>query len=632
MGGAPFEVIGVMPRGFRGVAPPGLYPDFWSPVDRSTPSRSLTDRMLFEFDVIGRLEPSMTHEQASAGLRQMMTRQRQEHPQLPDSVEQSLVVPVHGVQAFRGMSGLIVPVLGFLAVMTILSALVLLMACSNVAGLLVGRATLREREIAVRLALGAGRRRLLRQLVTESFVLAMAGGLAGLLLAGWLVSAAAVAASWLPAPIELDQRIDGRVFGGAFGLSILACLVFGVAPAWSATRLDLTTSLKQETGSRGRQRMRRALVAGQVAACTALLIWTGLFANSLRHVNSVDPGFRVDRILVASAELERGAMSDADGERVFVEWARQVAASPTVESAALSHVVPLALTGREEFPVSVEGESGRRWVTGNRLTPGWFETVGIPLLAGRDFTWDDRAGAPHVAIVNDTLARQFFGGQALGKRLVYGERTLQIVGVVRDSKYATIGEVVGPTVYLPFSQTYAFIMNLYARTSDFQATTSVMANALRRLAPNTAVSIRPLHEAVAVAVVPAEVGAAVTGVFGLVATLLSAIGVYGLVSFFVGQRRREFAIRQALGGTTRHIVSLILATNARLVSVGVMAGLVAGALGAMGLRAFLAGVGPLDPPTFIGAVAAVLTAVVLASLVPALRVSRDVPLIALRDP
>jgi predicted permease len=631
IGGVALEVIGVMPRTFRGVAPPGLHPEFWSPVDRTRPNRGLTDRSLFEFDVIGRLAPGTTHDQASAALRPVMIRLRQEHVELPQSVEQTSVVPVDGVEAFRGMSGVILPVLAFLGVMGVLSAFVLLIGCANIAGLLVGRATARQREIAIRLALGAGRRRLLRQLLTESLVLAIVGGAAGVLLTYWLVGMAHTAVGWLPVPVEFDLRIDRRVWGYAFGLSTFACLFFGLARAWTATRLDLTASLKQETGSAQRQRMRRALVAGQVAACTALLIWTGLFTNSLRHVSFVDPGFTPDRVLVASAALQRSETSDAEGEQVFVEWARQVAASPTVESAALSLVVPLALTGREDFPVSLEGEETRRWVVGNRLTPGWFRTVGIPLIAGRDFTWDDRAGAPHVAIVNDTLARQFFEGQALGRRLVYGERTLDIVGVARDSKYATIGEEIAPTVYLPFRQAYAEAMVLHARTLDPEGTTRVMVNELRRLAPNVPLSVKPMREAVAVAIVPAQIGAAATAVFGVVAMLLSTIGVYGLVSFIVGQRRREFAIRQALGGTVGHIVGLILGTNARLVSIGVAAGLAGGALGAMLLEVFLTGVGPLHVATFAGAVVVVVAAVALASLGPALRVARTVPLISLRD-
>jgi predicted permease len=368
-----------------------------------------------------------------------------------------------------------------------------------------------------------------------------------------------------------------------------------------------------------------------VATCTALLVWSGLFLNSLRHFGSVDPGFDPERVVVAWTELDRGSMSDAEGDRILVEWARRVGASPVVEASGLALVVPLSLTGREDFSVSLPGDSTRRRVVGNRLTPGWFEAVGIPFLAGRDFTWDDREGTSEVAIVNDTLSRQFWNGRALGQRLHYGERTLEIVGVVRDSKYATIGEMITPTVYLPFRQAYAFGMALHARTSDVDGTARLMTDEMRSLAPNAPVWIKSMADAVAVSVVPAQIGAAATGVFGLVAVMLSAVGIYGLVSFTSGQRKREFAIRQAVGASPLDIIWLILGTNTRMVGLGLGLGLALGVLGAAALRGFLTGVGPLDPLTHVAVAVTVVAATVLASLGPAVHAARVRPLIALRD-
>jgi predicted permease len=556
---------------------------------------------------------------------------KSEHRDLPESFPQTLVVPVEGVEAFRGMSGILLPVFAFLGLMAVVSGCVLLIGCANIAGLLVSRATARQREVAVRLALGAGRRRLIRQLLTESLVLAIVGGGTGLALTLWLVGAANSAVALLPVPIEFDLRIDGRVLAYAIGLSTLACVFFGLAPAWSATRLDLVSSLKDEAGSTPRQRMRRALVVGQVAMCTALLVWSGLFVNSLRHISAVDPGFVSSGVVIASAELERGTTTDAEGERIFVEWARRVGASPMVETSGLALVVPLALVGREDFYVSLPIDDLRHRVVGNRLTPGWFATVRIPFLAGRDFTWDDREGAPHVAIVNDTLSRQLWNGQALGQQLRYGQRTLEIVGVVRDSKYSTIGETVSPTVYLPFRQTYAFGMTLHARTHDAEGTATLMIDEMRRLAPNVPVSVKAMSDAVAVSVIPAQVGAASTGIFGLVAMLLSAMGVYGLVAFAVGQRKREFAIRQAVGATAKDIIRLILGTNTRLVSIGLTLGLALGVVGAMALGGFLTGVGPFDPATLFAVVVIVVASAFVAGLGPAWRAARARPLVALRD-
>jgi predicted permease len=451
------------------------------------------------------------------------------------------------------------------------------------------------------------------------------------LLATWLIGAANAAVALLPVPVEFDLRIDIRILGYAAGLSTLACLFFGLAPAWSATHLDLVSTLKDGSDATSRQRARRALVAGQVATCTALLLWSGLFVNSLRHASAVDPGFDSAGVVVAWAELDRGVANDAEGERIFVEWARRVGASPTVDASGLALVVPLSLTGREDFRVSLPGDSSQSWVVGNRLTPGWFDTVGIPFVAGRDFTWEDREGAPQVAIVNDTLSRQFWNGRALGQRLQYGQRTLEIVGVVGDSKYATIGETVTPTVYLPFRQAYAFGMALHARTSDPIGTSRLIVDEMHRLAPNAPVSVKSMNDAVAVAIVPAQIGATSTGIFGIVAVTLSAIGVYGLVSFSIGQRRREFAIRQAVGATASDIVRLILQTNTRPIVVGLSLGLAAGVLGAAALGGFLTGVGPVDPTTLFAVVLTVAAAAILASLGPAWRAARVQPLLALRD-
>ena len=234
----------------------------------------------------------------------------------------------------------------------------------------------------------------------------------------------------------------------------------------------------------------------------------------------------------------------------MTELQQRVRDSGAVQSAGLASIVPLAMAGREEFDVSIADATGgtsRRSVIANRLAPGWFETVRIPFVAGRDFTWNDREGSPRVAIVNETLARQFWNGEALGKQIVHNRQPLEVVGVVRDSKYWTLGETIAPTLYLPFRQGLARSMTLHVRTADPRATTRVIVDEMQRLAPGLSVEIEPMSEAVAVAVRPAQIGAAATGAFGILAILLSALGVYGLVSFFVVQRRREIGVRKALG-------------------------------------------------------------------------------------
>ena len=634
LGSRTCEIVGVMPPTFRAVAPPGLRLDFWMPVDTLSGNPALRNRALPQFEVVGRLKPDMSLDQATASLRVLATQMRNAHAELPEELLRMSAESIEGVNAFQGMASLLVPVFAFLALLTMLSGFVLLIGCANIAGLLIGRAAARQREIAMRLALCARRRRLVRQLLTESLLLAILGGGAGVLLAIWFVGSAGAIGARLPIPVDLDLRIDRRVLAYALGLATFTSLLFGLAPAWSAARFDLVSSLKDDSaGSAGRQRLRRVMIAGQVAICAALLVWSGLFLRSLRHIGDINPGFDSSGVLLATVALEEGVVDEARGDRLLVEWTERLTASAGVQSAGLSNVVPLALTGREEFSVSIPGDAPgtRRRVVASRVTPGWFDTVRIPLRMGRDFTWGDRKGAPWVAIVNETLARQFWNGEALGRRVNYGSRPLEIVGVVSDSKYRTIGETIRPMIYLPFRQVYTPEMTLHVRTTDMSGTRAALAREIRQLAPDVMVEVEPMADAVAVAVLPAQIGAAATGVFGVVAMLLAALGIYGLVSFSVVQRTREIGVRKAVGARTQDILRLVVGGNARLLAVGLVMGLAAGVLGATALQGFLAGVAPMDPVTLTGASAIVAGAALLASIVPALRAAHVDPLVALRD-
>jgi predicted permease len=565
---------------------------------------------------------------------------RSDHPELPETFAQMEVFPLDGLGGFRGMADLILPVLGFVTLMAIVAGFVLLIGCANIGGLLIGRAAARRKEIAVRLALGAGRGRLVRQLLTESLMLAMIGGAAGVLLAIWLTSGVNPLLSRLPIPMEFDLRLDRSVLGYALGLSTLTALLFGLAPARRAARFEVVSALKDEAGASAvRQRLRRGLVIGQVAVCSMLLVWSGLFLRSLAHIGDIDPGFDPEGVLLASVELDDQTHDSEFGRQFFVELQQRIAQSPGVESAGLAHVVPLSLDN-EEFDVIFEGDrpdespAARRRIVANRLTPGWFGTVRIPFLAGRDFTWDDREGSPGVAIVNETLARQFWDGDALGKRLrVPGreERVVEVVGVVRDSKYWTLGEAIAPAVYLPFGQAYFRMMTLHVRTTDIRGTTDAIARDMQRLAPDVFAEIRPMTDIVSVAVLPARIGAAIAGAFGIVAMLLASLGVYGLVAFSVAQRTREMGVRKAMGAGTADLLRLVIGENLALAVTGLAAGLVLGASGATLLRTFIAGVSPADPMTLLGAAMLVIGAALVASGLPALRAARVNPLVVLRD-
>jgi predicted permease len=626
----PFEVIGVMPAGFRGVAPAGFLTDVWFPVEDGPGNALLQDRRTSRFEVFGRLLPGLTRPQAAAAVSIVGRQIRAEHPDGADTFADVQVFAVDGIAAFRGMSSLVFPLLFFVVLMAAMAGAVLLIACANIAGVLIGRAAARRREIAVRLALGAGRSRLVRQLVTESLVLAVAGGGLGVILALWLLGGVNAAVAQLPVPMAFDLRLDRRVLLYAVGLSTLAALVFGLAPARRAARQDVVSSLKNGVGgSVARQRLRRGLVVGQIAACSALLVWSGLFARSLGRINDVAPGFDPRGVLLARLVFDDLVHDPAQTARTLAGIQQRLEQAPTVESVGLSTVVPLSLEN-EEFDVVLDG-SQRLRVMANRLTPGWFETVRIPLLAGRDFTWEDRPGAPDVVILNDTFARRLSNGSALGQRLRVFDRDVQVVGVVRDSKYWTLGETTAPTIYLPFQQHYHRYVTFHVKTSNRAAATALLTADIRRVAPDVFVDVSPMTDVLSVAVFPARVGAAVTGAFGVLAMLLAALGVYGLVAFNVAQRTAEIGVRKVVGARAIDLVRLIVSENAALAAIGLGIGLGLGTMGANLLRSFITGVSPIDPLTLTGTAVLVMGITLAATASPALRAVRVDPLVVLRD-
>ena len=372
---------------------------------------------------------------------------RAEHPDISERFAATQVFAIDGFEAFRGVAGTLMPVFAFLALMTIVAGFVLVIGCANIAGLLLGRAAARRREIAVRLALGAGRGRLVRQLLTESLLLALAGGAAGMLLAVWLSGTLNLFAARLPFPVEFDLALDRRVLGYALALSGLTALIFGLAPARRASRIDLVPSLKDDGGSARRQRMRQALVVGQVALCTLLLVWGGLFARSLPGRSTSIPDSI--RRACSSPSIDLGEAID---ERRKERRALRRAAAP--HRAAARRGVGRHVERRAPRAHGARRVQADAWTTPTRPEPGpgsmatgshldGSARCAFHILAGRDFTWQDREGAPAVAIVNETLARLLWNGDAVGKRLK--SPAVEIVGVVADSKYWTLGETISPT-------------------------------------------------------------------------------------------------------------------------------------------------------------------------------------------
>lgn len=635
--GKPREVVGIMPRAFRGIAPAGLTRDIWLPVDSDGAHRGLaTDRGAARFEAYGRLKAGMSVEEAGAALRVVGVQMAAEYPDTNTRFGSTEVFAASGLGLYRGVAKTLAPVFVFVGFLTVVAAFVLLIGCANLAGLLLGRAAARRQEIAVRLALGASRGRLVRQLLMESVVLALIGGALGLALALTLTSGLSALTSRLPVAVDLNVALDVRILAYTLGMSLLCALLFGLAPARRASRLQLVDSLKVDSGTGPtRQRFRQVLIVGQVSVSAVLLVWSGLFAQSLLQSRSVDPGFDPSGVLLADVQLvddRPGGMER--GEATFVELQNRVRELPDVEQAGWSSVVPLALLGNERFKISkvdapqdVQGT----WIVASRLSPGWFATVRIPIMSGRDFTWQDRAGAPAVVIVNETLARQFWNGAAVGQQIRHGSTDSTVVGIVRDSKYWTLGEPTSPTVYMPFRQALAaYPPTLHVRTANPRATAERIRQAVQDLVPGAPVQLKSMPDAVAVAVMPARVGAMVTGAFGLLGALLATMGVYGLISYIVVQRTREMAIRRAIGASTGHIVGLVVGSTAKLTAVGLIVGVALGSLTAPLFGGLLVNVSPRDPLTLIMTSLALLGTAVLASAAPAVRAARLDPIASLK--
>jgi predicted permease len=532
---------------------------------------------------------------------------------------------------------------------------VLLIACANVANLLLARASARRKEIAVRLSIGAGRWRLVRQLLTESLLLACLGGAAGMFLAWWTV--AGLKAAPPPAgalPFAPDFAIDGRVLGFTVVLSLLAGIIFGLAPAWRATRFDLSSALKDESfAADGRPRrfnLRSALVVTQVALSLVLLIAAGLFLRSLRHAQAMEPGFDAERVLTAPLNINLLRYARAQGRDFYRQVVERVEALPGVESASLARVVALSgqssvrgvmLEGQADLGDTFRsdgsgGRSGVNSASSNVIGMKYFQTLGIPFVRGRDFDAQDTEGRPWVVIVNEAFVRRHLNWQeVLGKRLSFNRGQgpwLEIIGVVRDSKYLTLGEEPEPCVYLPLAQNHETGMTLHVRTSappaSFVASVRQAVQSLEKNLPVT--NIRPLDELLGISLYAPRMGALLLGAFGALALLLASVGLYGVMSFSIAQRTREIGVRMALGASRRAVLRLVLGEGMKLVAIGVASGLAVAVTATQWLSSFLYGVSATDIVTFASIPALLAIVAFLACWIPARRATKVDPLVALR--
>ena len=521
-------------------------------------------------------------------------------------------------------------------------AMVLLIACANVANLLLARATARRRELGVRAALGAGRARLVRQLLIESFLIAVAGGVIGLFAASWvaeLLTRFLVARA--PEPISIDVTPDAHVLLFALVISVLSALAFGLLPALRATSADVSPVLREEaTQTTGRSRARGILIGAQVALCTVLLACSALFLHSLANARVIDPGFDSSGIIDVALNVSSRNLEPDQARAFFDELQSRAAALPGARQATIAALIPL---GGSNMQVGLWPEG--RSTTGPRapfapsfniVGPHYFETLGIPLIGGRPIGAEDRATAPGIAVINEQMAKHLWPNEsAIGKRVSIEGPTgpwLTVVGVVRNTRYNSLGERVPDFMYLPFAQHYRAEMILQVRTANAPPT---MATTLRDLVrsldsrlPPTPVTL--LGDDMRIVLLPSELGAGLLGVFGLLALLLASVGIYGVTSYSVAQRTREMGIRSALGATARDLVLLLARQSMRVVLIGAGIGVLLALASARLLTSQLYGVTATDPLTFLVMPALLLAVALLATLVPARRATRVDPADALR--
>jgi predicted permease len=640
--GTPLSIVGVAPAGFRGhaVAHVDVFIPLGLPVPGFTTEAGLSEIGYENVQVIGRLAPRVRESGAAEELTALVDAAVVERDGTAPGTYRVRVDRWGWVPATART-----PVTLFLSGMLLLAGLILAMACINVAGMMLSRAVERSGEIAVRVALGAGRGRITRQLLSEAALLGAAAGVLGLVLAGWLTGLLLAFRPPLPPgyQLALDFGLDWRVLVYSFAIAVGFSLVFSLAPAVHAARTDVMATIKGGSGRSGRTRTlgRSALVSGQMALSLVLLVVAGLFLRSLASMGSVDPGWSAAGVWDTDLDLQLTGTGKADGAALQAELVRRLAAAPEVESAGLAHKLPLGSVS-SFGDVTTEGlrpPEGRFGFPASfmRVTPGYFQTMDLAILQGRRFTEADAEGAPDVAIVNRSMARRFWpDSDPIGKvfRIDGVDSDLTVVGVAEDASYRRMVEETPNFYYLPSAQWYNAHMLLFVkpragRAEDAQAR---VAEIVRELQPNLPVQpLVPLASSLEISFLPQRIATWVSGVLGALGLLLGAVGVYGVTSFAVSRRVQEIGIRKALGASSADVVRLVLRQGMVAPLVGVGLGL-GGAI-AVGrvLSAFLTGVGAADPVAVGTALLTLLLVASVATFVPAWRAARRQPSVTLRS-
>ncbi len=640
-----YIVVGVAPAEFTGTTR-GTVNDVYVPLmmqAQTGPGRDnvLTNRDWVWLQLIGRLKPGVTREQAQATLTTLPGEPGQ--PSIGAKGAGNSANRIFLLDGSRGIPSRIQDLVLPLQLLMGVVGFVLLIACANVANLLLARAAARRKEFAVRLALGGTRFRIVRQLLSESTILAGLGGGAGLLVAYWftgLLLGIQQQTSFVPR--ALDGRLDGRALAFTLGLSLLTGMVFGLAPALQASKPDFVAALKEELPmlSLGRRRLslRNLLVVAQVALSLVVLIGAGLFVKSLRALQAIDTGFEPAKVVTASFDLSQSGYDETRGRQFIATLSERVAALPGVEVVSFACIVAFSdkfyMSGAT--PVGYQPQPGERpHFDFNWISPGYFQTLGTRLASGREFMAQDTTDATRVAIINEAAARRYWPGQeAVGKRISRGrDRFEEIVGVVSDSKEKGLTTNARPTIYLPLLQNYKPDLTMQVRTAMASPTllAAVRQTVQQMDAALPVYNLQTLAQQRDGSLYTERLAAALLALFGLLALSLAAVGLYGVMSYTVSQRTREMGIRLALGAQPRDLRKLVVGQGMILTLIGSVIGIVAAFALTRLIEKLLFGVRATDPLTFIVIPLLMAGVALLACWIPAQRATKVDPLVALRS-
>lgn len=631
------EVIGVAPPEFRG-ALPLITPVMWMPLMQLAQLRpgsegDFENRGNNYLAVVARLKPGVSPAQARARMDVLINELRSE---LPQAYEKSAinVVPQSEAGIHPTMRGAQV---ALSAVVMIVVGLLLLIACVNVANLFLARARDRAREMAIRLALGARRGELVRQLLVESLVFSLVSGLAGLLVAAWTIGLA----NGITLPTDLDFRPDLRlsplVLLFSLGVTLVTGVLFGIAPALQATRPALIPALKGEAPAGGsRSRMTRGLVVAQMALSLVLLICAGLFLVNLRNATTIDKGFVSDHVLLAEVDPGLQGYTRGASEDFYRRLTERLSANPGVRSVGFTDQVPLGLGGSDrgvEIPGYTPAKGEGMSIKYASVSPGYFRTMGIPLLKGREFTPQDDSGAVRTLVVNQRFVDRFWPGQdAVGRTVKTARRDYTVVGVVPTGKYVRLGE--DPTAHMWFAQAQLWDagMAVVIRTiGDPDAFIGTLRSEVSALDANLPLNnIRSMDKYLGITLLPARLTGAALGVFGVLGLLLASVGMYGVMAYSVSQRTREIGIRMAIGAQAADVIRLVMRQALTLVFIGTVIGLGGAFAASRLLGSVLYGGNSLDLMTFTVVPLVLIAVAALASFVPARRAAQVDPMHALR--